>query len=122
MLNEEDSLVRYGAVKALVKLGSASSEVIQGLLNLLNDKKLRVRYGAASALRDLGSVSPETIQGLLNLLKEEHPSVRSRAAWALGNLGKSDLEFQSTLAEWIEQHSDLPTLGSAIDALWQICA
>ena len=114
--------VRSRAARALGNLGSASPEVIQGLLNLLKEENSGVRSSAATVLGNLGSASPEVIQGLLNLLKEEDSHVRYSAATALGNLGKSNLEFQATLTTWIEQHSDLPTLGSAIDVLWQICA
>jgi HEAT repeats len=100
---------------------------LESLLDLLKDEDPFVRSSAAVALGDLGDRSETVLKGLLSLLmlsllKDEDSIVRFIAACALGKLGKSDPEFQAVLAQWIEQHSGLPNLGSAIDALWQICA
>ena len=122
LLEGENPSVRSNAASALGNLGNSSPEVVQGLLGLIEEENLYVRSSAASALVSLESASQEVVHILLNLLKDNDSSVRYSAASSLGKLGKSHLEFQSTLIQWIEQHSDLPTLGSAIDALWQICA
>ena len=122
LLEDKDSRVRSSAAEALGALDSGSHEVIQSLLNLLEDKDSRVRSSTAEALGALDSGSHEVIQSLLNLLEDKDLRVRSSTTSTLVKLNKTNSEIQPTLTQWIEQHSDLPTLGSAIDALWQICA
>jgi HEAT repeat protein len=119
-INDEN--IRSRASAALVSLGYHSEIVVNGLLDLLKGNDLTIRCRAAETLGKLGNSSEIVVKGLLNLLKDKDSFVRSRAAEALGKLGKSDPKMQSTLVQWIEQHSDLPNLGSAIDALWQTCA
>jgi HEAT repeat protein len=113
---------RSSAASALGKLGDRSEAVVNGLLQLLQDPVPWVRCSAASALGKLGNRSEAVVNSLIQLLKDPMSVVHSSAAEALGKLGKSKPEIQSKLAQWIEQHSDLPNIGSAIDALWQICA
>jgi HEAT repeat protein len=122
LLKDEDSFVCLSAADTLVNLGDHSELLILGLLPLLNDEEQYIRSRAADALGKLGERSELVISNLLTLLKDEDSFVGSSAANALGELGKSDPEFQAVLAQWIEQHSGLPNIGSAIDALWQICA
>ncbi len=122
LLKDEYPIVRSNAAWALGTLGDPSETVLKGLLDLLKDEHPIVRSNAAWTLGTLGDRSETVSKGLLDLLKDEDSSVRSRAAAALGNLSKSDSKIQSALIQWIEQHSNLPNLGSAIDALWQICA
>jgi HEAT repeat len=62
------------------------------------------------------------LKALLDLLKDEDSFVRYYAAQTLGKLGKSDTKIQSALMLWIEQNSDRPNIGSAINILWQTCA
>jgi HEAT repeat protein len=119
LLNNEN--IRSRAAEALAKLGNRSEIVVNELLNLLKSKSFLRRLEAAGTLGILGDRSEIVLRGLLDLLKDENSFISSSAAAALGKLGKSDSKIQSTLAQWIEEHSDLPNLGSAIDALWQIC-
>jgi HEAT repeats/NACHT domain len=121
LLKDEDPFVRSSAAYALWDLSDRSETVLKGLLDLLKDEDSSVRSSAAAALGDLSDRSETVLKGLLDLLKDKDSIVRFRAACALGKLGKSDPEFQAVLAQWIEQHSGLPNLGSAIDALWQTC-
>ncbi len=118
-----DANIRSSAAAALVNLGDHSEIVVNGLLDLLTNGNLTTRIETAETLGKLGNRSEIVVKGLLGLLKDENSFVRSSAAAAaLGKLGKSDSEIQVTLVQWIEQHSDLPNLGAAIDALWQTCA
>jgi HEAT repeat protein len=122
LLKDENSSVRSSAASALGNLGNRSELVISELLALLKDENSSVRSSAASALGNLDNRSELVISELLALLKDENSSVRSSTANTLAKLGKSAPKVQAGLAKWIEQHSDLPNLGAAIDALWQICA
>jgi HEAT repeat protein len=122
LLLSPDSRVRYNAALALGELDNRSASILDGFLLLLQDSESAARSIAAELLGNFGDHSVLVISRLLSLLKDEDQHVRSSAANALSNLGQSDSEIQAVLAQWIEQHSDLPNLGSAIDALWQICA
>ena len=122
LLEDEEAHVRSNTAQALGNLKNAPQEVIQSLLSLLEDEELRVRSNAALTLVRLKITSQEVTQNLLNLLEDEQSYVSFNVASAIESLNKSDPKFQSTLVQWIEQHSDLHTLGSATDALWQICA
>jgi HEAT repeat protein len=121
-LKDSNPFVRLGTVVSLGKLGNYSESVVEVLLECIKDEDVDVRYHIADALGKLGDRSEAALQGLLALLQDEEQYVRSSAADALEKWCKSTPALQSTLACWIEQHSELPHLGSAIDALWQICA
>jgi HEAT repeat protein len=121
MIKDESSDLRSIAAFTLGTMGERSETVILGLLTLLKDEASSVRANAVSALVLLGDHSEIVVSELLLLLKDESSGVRFRAASALKPLVIFTPALQSTLVQWIEQHSELPHLGSAIDALWQIC-
>jgi predicted NACHT family NTPase len=121
-LNDKNSELRSRAAKALVNLGYHSEILANELIDLLKSGNMIRRLEVVETLGKLGNRSDIVLKVLLSLLKDENSLVGSSAASALGKLGKSDPKIQSTLSQWIEQHSDLPNLGSAIDALWQTCA
>jgi HEAT repeat protein len=122
LLQDPDALVRSSAALALVNLDHKSEIEFNTLIQLLQDSNAFTRSNVADALGSMGNSSAEVVNNLLQLLKDPESGVRYHAAEALAKLGKSDPKIQSTLFQWIEQHSDLPNLGSAIDALWQTCA
>jgi hypothetical protein len=97
---------------------SAQSITLSAMIAFLTEKKNSPVMGSEK-LDDLSEIG---LNDLLFLLTDKDSYVRSSTIKALGKLGKSDPEIQSILAQWIEQHSDLPNIGLAIDALWQICA
>jgi HEAT repeat protein/GTPase SAR1 family protein len=122
LLQDPEVEVRSSAAFALGRLGDRSEVAVDGLIQLLQDPEAEVLSSAVSALGHLGDRSEALVNGLHKLLEAPDLKLYSRAASTLGKLGKSDSAVQSNLVQWIEQHSDLPNLGSAIDALWQICA
>jgi HEAT repeat protein len=105
----------------LGNLDDRSEEVLKTLQILLNHEDILVRTAAAETLVNLEDHSELAVNGLIQLLQGTESWSRSRVAAALGKLGKSDSEIQLILVQWIEQHSDLPNIGSAIDALWLTC-
>jgi hypothetical protein len=124
LLQDEDSDVRHMAADVLRDLGDRLEQVISGLLLMLQDEDSPILLLPREeyALGNLDDRSEQVISSLLLMLQDENSYVRSSAASTLGKLGKSISTFQSTLTQWIEQHSEFPHLGSAIDALWQTCA
>ncbi len=122
LLQDPVVLVRSSAVEALGNLGDCSESVINEMLKLLQDPDIDVRSHAVEALMNLGDRSVSVINEMLQILQQSEAWVSSRVVFTLGKLGHSEPEIQLALVQWIEQNSDFPNSGSAIDALWQICA
>ncbi|ERT08280.1 HEAT repeat associated with sister chromatid cohesion family protein [Lyngbya aestuarii BL J] len=119
-LTDEDSHVREWAAYALGDLGDSSQTVVDALLQKLSDEDSDVRGGAASALGQLGNSSQTVVDALLKTLTDEDSYPRRSAASALGELGKkSDAVFPAVI-DWLEQHQDSESIGSGIDALWNL--
>ncbi len=93
LLEDADTFVRALAAVLLGQLGSASDEVVNGLLTMLQDTAVDtdVRYQAARSLGQLGSASDEVVNGLLTMLQDTavDTDVRSQAAESLGQLGNA---------------------------------
>jgi predicted NACHT family NTPase len=94
LLNDENSIVRCHAARALGQLSHSSDEVRQGLLDLFNDEDFIVRFRAAEALGQLNHTA-EAVQGLLDLLNNENsdlPPLGHLAAEMLGKLAHTSAE------------------------------
>jgi HEAT repeat protein len=80
-LNDEDSLVRWAAVKALATFKDAAA--INGLLRALHDKEVLVCDAASEALVRIGAPA---VLGLLESLRDSNSNVRGAAIDALGKI------------------------------------
>ncbi|MFZ1027612.1 MAG: HEAT repeat domain-containing protein [Limnoraphis robusta] len=122
-LSDEDSFVRARAAEALGELGKGSQTLlVYTLLQTLSDEDFDVRRRATAALGKLGDSSQTVVDALLQTLSDENSDVRTNAVYALGKLGKkSDTVFPAVIL-WLEQHQDSESIGSGIDALWNLLA
>ncbi len=83
-LKAEDSRVRWGAARALGKIGE--SRAVEALIATLRDKNGFVRRAAAEALGEIGDV--RAVEPLIDVLKYDlYDDVRKAAAEALHQLG-----------------------------------
>lgn len=84
LLENEDPLLREGAIATLVKL--KASEAIPKLLKHLDDQDGAVRDGARQALVKLGA-QDQTVTAYLGMLDKGGSEARGWAAYGLGKLG-----------------------------------
>jgi hypothetical protein len=99
VLRSQDTGVRYGAVKALHKIGDPSA--VLGLKEALKDENEGVRKHAAEAL---GYIGPEAVPVLREALKDEDINVLEAAAKALVKIGS---EAVATLIEVLKDEDDV---------------
>ena len=116
VLHNEDSEVRYAAVKALGSMDVSSPEVEQALLKALQDKDNEVRCAAVDGLRDLKVSSPNVVQALLMARQDEHGEVRYSASEALGNKAASSPTVVQALLMAL-QNEDVNMRAMAAEAL-----
>ena len=121
-LTDENSDVRWRTAYTFAWLGKGSQTVVDALLQRLTDEDSFVRVRAAYALGELGNSSQTVIDALLQRLTDENSDVREGAALALGQLGKKSDTVLPAVIQWLEQHQDSESIGSGIDALWNLLA
>lgn len=80
---KRDSLIRDGAINALVEL--KTPKAVDPLIRVLNDNFFGTRRNAALALGEIGD--KKAIESLTKLLNDKEPVVRESAAKALEKLG-----------------------------------
>jgi len=84
-----DPKVKRAALRALVKIDTADSGVIDGISKALSDPEIIVRHGAALALKEAGTSAKAAVPALEKALADERKEIRRAAALALGAIGKS---------------------------------
>ncbi|MBI1332325.1 MAG: hypothetical protein GC165_05550, partial [Armatimonadetes bacterium] len=87
------------AIGALGQLGSASTSVVDALIQRLGDENPTVRYVAAQSLGRLGSASASVVDALIQRLGDENPTVRYVAAQSLGRLGSASASVVDALIQ-----------------------
>ncbi|MEA5522265.1 sister chromatid cohesion protein PDS5 [Limnoraphis robusta] len=134
LLTDDDSTVRLATIVALGSLGQGSQTVVDVLLQRLADEKsddLRSLAACSlvfslvdSSFDQLGEHLQMVLDFLfLGLINDSYNSfIRDRAARALGQLGKKSDTVLPAVIQWLEQHQDSESIGSGIDALWNLLA
>jgi HEAT repeat protein len=94
-LENEDPLVRFICLRALLARGEFPPGIGPVLLHLLADPQGHIRGDAALALGQAGH--GEGWWGILDLLKDPYPDVREKAAAALHLIGASRTDLAETI-------------------------
>jgi hypothetical protein len=82
-LKNKDKDVRWGAAKALVKMGP---KAVPALIKALEDEEWEVRRAVVQALGKIGPGAEKAVPALIEALKDEDQWVCSYAAQALGKV------------------------------------
>ena len=85
-LQDQRSLVRLGAAKALWRLKAPAEEVLPVLTALLNHKLASTRAGALNGLSEMGSAARSSASEVQRLTSDENEVVRRAAAEALKSI------------------------------------
>jgi HEAT repeat protein len=85
-LQDQRSLVRLGAARALWRLKAPAEEVLPVLTALLNHKLASTRAGALNGLSEMGSAARSSASEVQRLTSDENEVVRRAAAEALKSI------------------------------------
>lgn len=97
-LSDAEPRVRYRALYALFKMGSAARDAQQRILPLLADENASVRCGAALALLNISESPPaEAVTGAIRALQDEDKGIRQLAAAGIGELAKPITQLTAEL-------------------------
>ena len=86
-LESENPNLRFGAAKAIGKLGISDKKFIDPLINALKDENKDVRWAAAEAIGELEIKNKKAVKFLISSLKDKEYMVKGAAANALGVVG-----------------------------------
>lgn len=114
--------VKAQAIAVIEKEQIVSSQVTALLKTLIKDPAVRVQLATLKAISALQISDTLTLVSLLPLLEykgpqSKAPAIANTAEKALIELGRSNLLIVDPLIDWIEEHIELPCVGSGIDVL-----
>jgi HEAT repeat protein len=97
LLSNEDSEIRWNAVKTLGKIHAL--DALDPLVGALKDPAESVREHAAEALGDLGPAAAKAVDPLIATLKDPYFKARRDAARSLGQIGPAAKAAVPTLEQ-----------------------
>src|SRR5690606_28309794 len=82
--------VRWGAARALGRLGTAAIPAVPALTKILKDPSVQARWAAAKSLWAIGPAAAAAVPALIESLGDQSWVVRWSAARALGAIGAGE--------------------------------